>query len=617
MAAERIDGTVTPRGTNNSSPAQRVGRLSLWRALGLLLCGVLLLVSAASNILEAHYVYLAPMTIGNIGAQFARTTGYGPQHVVVSAMQPQSPLRVLGIDTGDQLRLDHGWDDLRTLRAGEPFGFTWLARGNAQHLVVAVPPAAPQSFTNRFWSHINLLANAPLLLVGLFVLWRSRGELGVIALGMAFALNGGALPFRWPQSAYEYPLWHVTINLGFVLVSWLLLYFTMDYVARFTRAVRSWERGTYATLLGLQLAVYALDEYSGLRNTSLSLVAPIADWNVVIQIVGVMLSFAYLFLGLGQSTADQRKRYALLICALALVFFPVIVFVVLTATSGFSRYNAQSLVLMISWVSQFLGALLLVYVIFRHKVLDLGFVINRTLIYGIVSTAMLVAFGLIEWASERLLPHESIGVSALVNASLALTIFLVFHRVRDAIERLVKRLLFRSWYDKEAKLRQFGKLSAFIGKPEALATATIAACRRFCGGAEAALYIREGDGYVCTEGGLAGVARHIDGDETAAVAMRHDRAALELADTDSEIVAALALPMFHRAELDGFILLGPKRTGEGYRPDEIEVLGSITQQVGLDFHAFKVAALEQRVLNLEARNLEMRELVERKLGASG
>ena len=128
----------------------------------------------------------------------------------------------------------------------------------------------------------------------------------------------------------------------------------------------------------------------------------------------------------------------MLIAALALAFGPVVGFTTLVVLSTNFRYDPRSAPLLTYWIMQTLGGLLFAYGIFRHKVLDLGFVINRTLIYAIISTGLLVTFGLIEWGSERLLPHESLEASAVVNAAVALTIFLVFHRIRDAVEHMVE-----------------------------------------------------------------------------------------------------------------------------------------------------------------------------------
>jgi hypothetical protein len=87
------------------------------------------------------------------------------------------------------------------------------------------------------------------------------------------------------------------------------------------------------------------------------------------------------------------------------------------------------------------------------------------------------------------------------------------------------------WHDNEARLRRFGKEAAFIGKPAALMAETLTACQRFTGSAEGALYVRAGDEFARAQGSVTGVAARIDGDDSATVAMRTDRVALELADS--------------------------------------------------------------------------------------
>ena len=175
---------------------------------------------------------------------------YGARATACS--RPRDSAAIASKRTGDERgRLPTAgspWDYLRILKAGEKFGFTRLVPDGLQHVVIAVPAAAVTSLSERFTSHINLLANLTLLL-GLFMLWRSRGEPGVVALGMGFIGNGSASPYRWPEASASYPLWHVAINLAFCLVPWLLLFFTMHYYSRTTRKLIRWETTAYATLL--------------------------------------------------------------------------------------------------------------------------------------------------------------------------------------------------------------------------------------------------------------------------------------------------------------------------------------------------------------------------------
>ena len=97
------------------------------------------------------------------------------------------------------------------------------------------------------------------------------------------------------------------------------------------------------------------------------------------------------------------------------------------------------------------------------------------------------------------------------------------------------------------------------------------------------------------------------------VALRAEPKPLEPADTRSSLAAALVVPMLHRNEVVGIVLLGRKPSGLNYRPDEIELIGWATRQVGLDLHALKVeqletaaAALREENIQMQARNQELR-----------
>ncbi len=94
--------------------------------------------------------------------------------------------------------------------------------------------------------------------------------------------------------------------------------------------------------------------------------------------------------------------------------------------------------------------------------------------------------------------------------------------------------------------------------------------------------------------------------------MRADPKPREL-EAGSDLKAALVAPMVNRNEVMGVVLLGPKPSGLSYRPDEIELVGWASRQVGLDLHALKVEQLEEtsvgqrrKITELEARNKDLR-----------
>ena len=61
----------------------------------------------------------------------------------------------------------------------------------------------------------------------------------------------------------------------------------------------------------------------------------------------------------------------------------------------------------------------------------------------------------------------------------------------------------------------------------------------------------------------------------------------------------LALPMRHRGELAGVMLMAGKPSGDPYRPDEQELLGWAAHQVGLDLQALETEQLQGDVSRLK------------------
>lgn len=581
--------------------AQKSGGIGLWTRYAL--CAVFVFVSVASNGLWARYLYFAPESAGSAGAQFERTTGVGRQLVIVQDIVPGSPFASLGIHRGDQLRLDHPWDDLRKPMAGEAFGFTRLTPGPATHLQVRLPvaplPASQQGFAVDLWVCGNLVQ----LFAGLIVLWRGRRDLGLLALGMALVVNSTSSANKWPMAPFDYPVWHALTWTGFTAAPWLFLFFAMRFFADHTRNLAAWERVTFAALLALQFGLYAVELFGTQLNYSVPGRGIWSGLNYGLQVFGESLAFVYLWRGWRLSAADTKKRYVLLAIALAITFYPVIIYVVASILS-LSQMNPQSPAIFAANVGLFIGPLIFAYAVLRHKVLDLGFVINRTLVYGAVSAILLVAFGLIEWAVDHLVTIEGREKNAYVDAAIALGVFLTFHRVRDFVEALIERVFFRSWHEKEAALRRFVKEASFITQPDALARALVGQLTKFAEGAPAALYAR-GDGgrYGRIEGVVAGAPDLIDADDPALVSLRAALRPLEL--EKSTLGAALGLPIVNRNEVTGVVLLAAKPSGSAYRPDEIEALGSAVTAIGFDLHALKVEALETRLTSLQTRNEEL------------
>jgi len=169
------------------------------------------------------------------------------------------------------------------------------------------------------------------------------------------------------------------------------------------------------------------------------------------------------------------------------------------------------------------------------------------------------------------------------------------------VEKLVDRVFFSAWAAKDAELARFTKEASHATDPGALGKLLVAAVDRFTDGAGCAVY-RPGNSFTRSDTTLPSAPEHVDANDETALALRAHGKAVRIRDT-STLNATLALPMTHRGELNGFVLVGLQRSGDAYRPDQIEALESAVRNVGLDFYALKIEAL-QNELAVEQRAAE-------------
>ena len=75
--------------------------------------------------------------------------------------------------------------------------------------------------------------------------------------------------------------------------------------------------------------------------------------------------------------------------------------------------------------------------------------------------------------------------------------------------------------------------------------------------------------------------------------------------------ARICAPMIYGTDVRGFVLFGSKPEGADFRPDEVELIGWATVQVGLDLHALRIEQLEHSTAALRQEITVLRSLVPR------
>jgi hypothetical protein len=559
---------------------------------------------------------------GVMGGAFEMSPDFATGYVTVSDVQAGGPLAKAGVASGDHLRFDRPFDYLRPAFAGERRPFSLDHQGaRSHHVVAAAPDIPPAHYTAQdarqvFFALTCLIVSA----FGAYMVLRGRGRSTVLCLGLGLLTYGLAFfyPELWEAWPAAFPaLTTLMLIVVFPLQTYAFQTFALDFTEETEGVRRPWARRwvwAYAAFCALIAGCYA---YTSLTSCKLPVVG---DAN---QALGMVVYPPYLYTafvmfdGWRRSGRETQQRYGMLLIALAMVIASQVV----QSTEYFLfggavwEFQDNGPVLVSQVFAGIVAPILFTYAIFRNKVFDLGFALNRTLVYGAVSAILLVAFGVIEWAVDHVVKIEGREKNALIDGAIALGVFLTFHRVRDFVEHHIESVFFRAWRDNEDRLRRFVADAGHMLKADALVKAFVGELTRFGGGAQAALYERTAAGdFARRAGALDAVPARLDPDQAQLVRVRAERKPIE-PDGESALAAALILPMTHRNEVTGFALMGFPPAGQAYRPDEIEGLAWATAQIGHDLYALRVEELDQlsqaqkaEIALLKARNDELRRL---------
>ena len=211
--------------------------------------------------------------------------------------------------------------------------------------------------------------------------------------------------------------------------------------------------------------------------------------------------------------------------------------------------------------------IVLTYVALNRRLLDIGFVLNRAVVFAIVSTLLIAAFVLVEWiANEWLSANHT--TSAIAGMVVALALGLSMRYVHRFADRFVDRVLFRKRHDDEARLRRFAHEAAFITDRNTLLE-------------RAELTVRASTSAAASILTLDADQSAIDANDPALVALRawHKPVDLEIFP-DSALQGQFAFPMIARGVLVGALICGNKQNSEVYAPDESEALQLLADGVG-------------------------------------
>jgi hypothetical protein len=515
----------------------------------------------------------------------------------ILGLEPNNALAMAGAKIGDTITFDRFGDSRRVMEAGELVGLTWFSPQGGRHLTVTVEPAsdvghAPTAYFGSQLFYLGCLCFAVVIGFRLAELPAMR------VLSIAFACNSLLLFDQLPAGAFQNFLTQ-TANplLGFVGYG-SFTYFSLTYPEGELRWRSTGVRRAFYVLSGLigVFAMASVAENHGLWPSNWRAIVSPNKARYFVSCIGIVWSLASLALSWRRTSGVVKQRLAWVGVCVGTIYATYLIQVV-NILLGFPL--APESIYEATLPTELIALATLAYALLRYRLFDFGFVVNRALVAAVISTFLLVIFAVTEWSVDKLLHFEGREKNVIFDAAVAMAIILCFHRIQHWVNHKVDHTFFRSWYDAAERLRRFLSKTSQITESSALLEKYAVALGDFTGLADISIYLaRTDDSMTCAYTSPGSAAAELDANHDVLIELRHARRVIHLRPDGDGPHDELALPMMTQGRLRGFILVGPKPDRQQYRPDEMTLLGTAAQQLGMDFENLRVVELEQQIRRL-------------------
>jgi hypothetical protein len=259
------------------------------------------------------------------------------------------------------------------------------------------------------------------------------------------------------------------------------------------------------------------------------------------------------------------------------------------ALSGLSIAAAYATVVM---------PLSLAYAILRRHVIDVRFVMSRSVVFACITTFVVGAIGLVDWLTGTYLTQSRFAMA--IDAAATIAIAFALHRTYNWIESGVDFILFRKKHDAEAYLARMSKTLLRARKEETVDNALVFPPHEQLDLTLAALFRAHGRTFVLAAavGWHPSDARELDEEHDVVRFLLTERTKVHVHDLGTHVAAqfreyggvpALAIPLFQGDVLTGFALYGVHRDGTRLDPDEVQALERLCDIAAQAYTAVELA----------------------------
>ena len=553
-------------------------QLTLWRTLALLVI--------ALGIAFAGYQLTQP-ELPFYGIQLM-VDAKSPGTVVVKHVDAHSPAAQAGIRAGDRIFYGNAPLELARVLFATPGSRVEVLVNGSRRATLVAPPSEPD---NTLWIIFGI--RMAFLFVAALLAWRRLDDTASRSLVVFLCCYGLSMGMR--NNVMPAPLLSLIVQVASTLLLLIGTAAAAVFAASFpSGTARPLPRG----LSRLAVAIAIAGSAAAISSVLFATTAAQAAWlNFIILwgmaliavLVVVILVVAYVQ---GAPAERQRRRWVFFFLGVGLV--AVAIDLALIASVGYSLIVDLATLPFVAAVPFGLA-----YVILRHRVIDVGFVLNRAVVYTLVSIIVVGVFVVVETLLAKYVENTSHVTSVAVQLAVALALGFSIRFVHARVDKIVDTALFRERHLAEQAIHDFAHDASYITDQSILLTRCVTTVEKHARARGVGVWVADGTSYRAAASTFS-MAPVVDENDPAIIAMRARRVNVHVRDCESLLPGALAFPMIVRGDLVGILVCGPKADDETYAPDEQAALASLATNVGHALDAIEIRELRRRLEALSA-----------------
>jgi len=596
---------------------------------------------AASYLVGVAVSFLLIVQLGSSLLQMAELPrwglmvgGAGADHTVYR-VEPGSPADRAGIRKGEEL-LSFG---------GVPWARNWerLAEPGGAHIAEVRSPDGevrflrlePQPPSRGFVVRqlgLGLIA-ALFILIGLMVFLSRSDRVATLFFLMCLLFARILFPVAAVSSRGTFLFERMALHLATLFLPPVVLHFFLNFPIRTRLVLRSPRRVWLLYLPSVVAAVVLLrfDVDLILRGQDMPTGAAIVQGVIALVFVAMIVAAVFFFLrGARRVTSPLLKRSLKWVLRGTAAGFlpPILVMLALALHPTFQIPGEPYFVLTLVFVP-----LSFAHAIFRYGLMDIELVVKRSVVYAALTALLVAVYYLVaEVLGSWVVARTGTGRTLLSFVAVFGTA-LAFIPVRDRVQAFVDRTLYPDRYNYRATLRSFSSAFATFLERDELVRLLVERLPELLEVERAVLFVRSSPDDSLHLAGTRGlgeseVSELVFHPSPALVAWwrefrgpvpvdprRDPRPLGRLPEAERHLLQGLdpAVLVFLPRErrIEGLLVLGPKRSGERYRAEDLELLATLGDQAGT---ALSSSRLHEEAL--ERRRLEEELAVARRIQAS-